>query len=177
MLASLLLGSLLAIAAQAQSITLGSLTISTNSAPSIAVPTGNYISYTSQSTVSSTSSLASTNGTYSRNGTNTASSSPSSTTGATLVLAGSSRSSSSSLNGPTSQTSTVAAPVNTQPCNNYPEFCSRKYSNITEVCAHNSAFAKPNNAESNQEYGIIVQLNDGIRMSECLDISANLHVP
>lgn len=54
--------------------------------------------------------------------------------------------------------------MNTVPCNNYPEFCNRKYSNITEVCAHNSAFAIPNNAGSNQEFGIIDQLNDGVRM-------------
>jgi len=54
--------------------------------------------------------------------------------------------------------------MNTQPCNSYPEFCNRKYSNITEVCAHNSAFAIPNNAGSNQALGIVDQLNDGVRM-------------
>lgn len=53
---------------------------------------------------------------------------------------------------------------NTAACNNYPEFCNRKYSNITEVCAHNAAFAVPRNAGSNQELGIIDQLNDGVRM-------------
>ncbi|KAL9585052.1 MAG: hypothetical protein Q9203_004413 [Teloschistes exilis] len=63
-----------------------------------------------------------------------------------------------------SRTSTSAQPTNTQPCNNYPEFCSRKYSNITQVAAHNSPFVAPNNAAANQALGVIDQLNDGIRM-------------
>ena len=58
----------------------------------------------------------------------------------------------------------AAAATNTQACNNYPEFCNRKYSNITEVCAHNSAFVKAGNAASNQAIDITRQLNDGIRM-------------
>lgn len=61
-------------------------------------------------------------------------------------------------------TTSAARPSNTQPCNNYPEFCTRKYSNITEVCAHNSPFAVRNNAGSNQALGVTAQLNDGIRM-------------
>lgn len=63
-------------------------------------------------------------------------------------------------------TGTTSAPSasNTAPCNNYPEFCDRKYSNITEVCAHNAAFAVPRNAGSNQELPILDQLNDGVRM-------------
>lgn len=36
--------------------------------------------------------------------------------------------------------------------------------NVTEVCAHNSAFVRANNAASNQAVEIIGQLNDGIRM-------------
>lgn len=52
--------------------------------------------------------------------------------------------------------------------NGYPEFCNRQYGNITEVCAHNSAFAIPNNAASNQALGIIDQLNDGVRMRRSL---------
>lgn len=64
-------------------------------------------------------------------------------------------------------TATNSAPAvsNTVPCNNYPEFCNRRYSNITEVCAHNSAFSTRNNAASNQVLNIVDQLNDGIRMS------------
>lgn len=51
----------------------------------------------------------------------------------------------------------------TTACNNYPEFCSRKFSNITEVSAHNSPFAEIGNLASNQEYAVTAQLNDGIR--------------
>jgi hypothetical protein len=77
---------------------------------------------------------------------------------ATDIIAGSSH----------TATTTSSAPIasNTVPCNNYPEFCNRKYSNITEVCAHNSAFSIKNNAASNQELGIVDQLNDGVRMSK-----------
>lgn len=73
------------------------------------------------------------------------------------------------ISGSNSQTATTtsSAPAvsNTVPCNNYPEFCSRKYSNITEVCAHNSAFSIKNNAASNQVLSIVDQLDDGVRMS------------
>ncbi|KAF2736363.1 PLC-like phosphodiesterase [Polyplosphaeria fusca] len=61
-------------------------------------------------------------------------------------------------------TTQAPQPTNTQPCNNYPEFCNRKYSNITEVCAHNSPFVRRNNAGANQAYGVTQQLDDGIRM-------------
>ncbi|KAK0277237.1 hypothetical protein LTR91_000303 [Friedmanniomyces endolithicus] len=64
----------------------------------------------------------------------------------------------------TATTSSAPLPSNTLPCNNHPEFCNRKYSNITEVCAHNSAFDIKNNAASNQALSISDQLNDGIRM-------------
>lgn len=73
-------------------------------------------------------------------------------------------------------TSSAAQPTNTVPCNNYPEFCNRRYSNITQVCSHNSAFAVKNNAASNQVYDITTQLNDGIRMCEyCSDNIAHHH--
>ncbi|KAI9805552.1 MAG: hypothetical protein M1825_000803 [Sarcosagium campestre] len=49
-------------------------------------------------------------------------------------------------------------------CNNYPEFCDRKYSNITEVCAHNSMFVGKGNPSANQELDVLTQLNDGVRM-------------
>ena len=67
-------------------------------------------------------------------------------------------------NGTATSTRTGAAATNTVPCNGWPEFCERKYSNITEVCAHNSAFVVPNNAGSNQQFGIRDQLDDGVRM-------------
>ncbi|RYN22847.1 putative secreted protein [Alternaria arborescens] len=65
---------------------------------------------------------------------------------------------------PTGTGTAPALPSNTQPCNNYLEFCSRKYSNITEVAAHNSPYTRQNNIARNQEYGVTQQLNDGIRM-------------
>jgi hypothetical protein len=65
---------------------------------------------------------------------------------------------------PTGSGTAPALPQNTQPCNNYVEFCDRKYSNITEVAAHNSPFTTPRNVGRNQEYGVTQQLNDGIRM-------------
>ncbi|KAF2204509.1 PLC-like phosphodiesterase, partial [Delitschia confertaspora ATCC 74209] len=48
-------------------------------------------------------------------------------------------------------------------CNLYSELCSRKFSNITTVVAHNSPFTRPHNALSNQDQPVITQLNDGIR--------------
>lgn len=61
-------------------------------------------------------------------------------------------------------TSTSATPVNTVPCNGYPELCSKSYSNITHVAAHNSPFVRPGNIASNQELPVLSQLNDGVRM-------------
>lgn len=63
----------------------------------------------------------------------------------------------------TSTTADVPAPTNTRPCNNYPEFCNRKYSNITEVGAHNSPFVRAGSAAANQQFPVTDQLNDGIR--------------
>ncbi|RYO97963.1 hypothetical protein DL764_007224 [Monosporascus ibericus] len=62
-----------------------------------------------------------------------------------------------------STTSTAPSVTNTQPCNNYPEFCQRRYSNITEVGCHNSPFITPNNLAANQKYDVTAQLNDGVR--------------
>ncbi|KAI1821370.1 PLC-like phosphodiesterase [Xylaria intraflava] len=68
---------------------------------------------------------------------------------------------------PTGNTSTVLPPssatANTQPCNNYVAFCSRKYSNITEVACHNSPFITAKNIAANQQYDVIQQLDDGVR--------------
>ncbi|POS87396.1 hypothetical protein EPUL_001110 [Erysiphe pulchra] len=60
--------------------------------------------------------------------------------------------------------SPTPTPINETPCNNYPEFCSRKYSNITEVSAHNSPFIRAGNAGANQALSVTAQLNDGIRL-------------
>ncbi|KAG5994025.1 hypothetical protein E4U54_003207 [Claviceps lovelessii] len=58
---------------------------------------------------------------------------------------------------------TSSAPQNTQPCNKHVEFCTRKYSNITNVGCHNSPFVRPGNSGSNQEVDVTTQLNDGVR--------------
>ncbi|MCJ1389218.1 hypothetical protein MMC18_002074 [Xylographa bjoerkii] len=58
----------------------------------------------------------------------------------------------------------IPSPTYTTPCNGFPEFCNRQYSNITYVAAHNSPFDIPNNLASNQDYGVITQLDNGIRM-------------
>ena len=65
----------------------------------------------------------------------------------------------------TSSSTSIETPTvtNTQPCNNYPEFCMRKYSNITEIGCHNSPFITPNNLAANQQYDVTAQLNDGVR--------------
>ncbi|KAG8427892.1 hypothetical protein J3459_006259 [Metarhizium acridum] len=57
----------------------------------------------------------------------------------------------------------TSAPTNTQPCNNHVEFCTRRYSNITNVGCHNSPFVRPGNSGSNQEVDVLTQLNDGVR--------------
>lgn len=153
------------------------------------VPTGSqvtYATYTATSTVPSgslsgsiellSSSIAGVNASsisFSSSSTSS-SSSPSSSTDSVTVLQGgqgaaSTISTTSAVNGTSnstakSATSSSAQPTNTQACNNYPEFCSRKYSNITYITAHNSPFVNPNNAAANQDYGVIAQLNDGVRM-------------
>lgn len=64
----------------------------------------------------------------------------------------------------TSSASATPLPTNTRPCNGYPEFCSRNYSNITMVAAHNSPFVMERNWAANQALDVTTQLNDGIRM-------------
>ncbi|KAJ5297868.1 hypothetical protein N7508_008117 [Penicillium antarcticum] len=61
-------------------------------------------------------------------------------------------------------TATNTPVVNTRPCNGYAEFCTKKYSNITMVTAHNSPFVRKNNVAANQALDVTSQLNDGIRM-------------
>ncbi|KAI6248031.1 hypothetical protein HI914_03623 [Erysiphe necator] len=73
---------------------------------------------------------------------------------------------STTSNGTTNSTSSspTPTPTNDTPCNNYPEFCSRKFGNITEVSAHNSPFIRAGNAGANQALSVTAQLNDGIRL-------------
>ncbi|KAL7799037.1 hypothetical protein V8C37DRAFT_407466 [Trichoderma ceciliae] len=72
----------------------------------------------------------------------------------------------------------VPQPTNTQPCNNYLDFCSRKYSNITQVGCHNSPFVRPGNSGSNQELPVKTQLDDGVRFLQGqMQWPANSSVP
>lgn len=68
-------------------------------------------------------------------------------------------------NATASSTATSQTPVaNHQPCNGWPEFCTRKYSNITMVAAHNSPFVRKGSVAANQALDVTTQLDDGIRM-------------
>ena len=136
------------------------------------LPTGSdvsYLSYATTSTLNGTTAIFQATMAVANVSSSSSASEHTTSTSVTL-LQGSMRSSSTVSNGTmtgnstASRTSSSAVPTNTQACNNYPEFCSRKYSNITYVAAHNSPFAVPNNAASNQQLGVIDQLNDGIRM-------------
>ena len=104
------------------------------------------------------------NGTSSATNNSTSTSSPTQT-----LLVGSSRTT-TSLNGTATGNSTAtstltsAQPTNTVPCNGYPEFCQRKFSNITHVAAHNSPFVRQDSLAANQMLNVETQLNDGIRM-------------
>jgi hypothetical protein len=76
------------------------------------------------------------------------------------------------INGTSSiTTSARPRPSNTRPCNGHPEFCQRRFSNISMVVAHNSPFVKAHNAASNQVLPVLTQLNDGIRGRKCRALS------
>lgn len=129
---------------------------------SVAVPSGSYdiitgTQFTAMTVLDTTT--ASVTGSMARNSSSSSSSNP------YLIVGGATT---TTRNGTATATTSTATPTNTQPCNGYPEFCSRKYSNITQVTAHNAALVKKNNAFSNQQVPIVGQLNDGIRMSEFL---------
>lgn len=124
-----------------------------------------YLSYTAQTPVTLTRTTSA-NGTLE---TITTTSMPSNsqitvaTTSASVTVIGGNTMNSTTNQTATSTTSSAAA-TNTIPCNGFPEFCNRKYSNITNIAAHNAAFVIKNNAASNQELPIRDQLNDGVRM-------------
>ena len=141
------------------------------------MPTGPGVTYlTYDSTSTANGSLTDFATTFANQNASTAisSSSSTSTSPSVTILQGTMGSESStapSLNGTgmrngtvSNTTSTSATPVNTRPCNNYPQLCDRKYSNITYVAAHNSPFKNSNNAAANQLLTVTDQLNDGIRM-------------
>ncbi|OIW31496.1 PLC-like phosphodiesterase, partial [Coniochaeta ligniaria NRRL 30616] len=118
---------------------------------------------TSKSTLAT--SLASGDTSIVQNATSTSSNT---NTDSTTILTGSATTKSSTTlrgNGTASVTSSSPPePINTTPCNNYPEFCARRYSNITMVAAHNSPFVRTGSAAANQEYPVTTQLDDGIRL-------------
>lgn len=135
-------------------------------------PTGSYQSYSttitlsgegdSGATMSDSSAMASPTGSNSSSTYTTSSDSVTVLVGGmqTTVIGNASTTASRSA----SATPSSSPFVNTQPCNGYPELCSRKYSNITMVAAHNSPFVKPGNVAANQVLDVTTQLNDGIRM-------------
>ncbi|KAI0143901.1 PLC-like phosphodiesterase [Hypoxylon sp. NC0597] len=129
-----------------------------------ATPTGPYQSFSTQITLGtdlgSIGSVASSMGSD-----NITRSTISSSTSDTVTFLTGSAATTTTLAGNFSSSTTSPTPqvTNTQPCNNYPEFCSRKYSNITHVACHNSPFITPNNLAANQQYDVTAQLNDGVR--------------
>lgn len=131
------------------------------------VPTGSQVSYKTYNTTSTIASGSLSGATELLANTiavtNGSTESTSSSQSVTLLRGRPSPTASNSSSNATS-TTTSDQPTNTRPCNNYPEFCARSYSNITYVAAHNSPFVKPGNAAANQLYGVTEQLNDGIRM-------------
>ncbi|KAI1443466.1 PLC-like phosphodiesterase [Annulohypoxylon stygium] len=127
-------------------------------------PTGTYESFSSQITLGTdlgtTGSIATSMGTD-----NVTRSTISSSSSDTVTFLTGSAVTTTTLAGNFSSSTTSAVPTvtNTQPCNNYAEFCTRKYSNITNVACHNSPFITPNNLAANQQYDVTAQLNDGVR--------------
>jgi len=133
------------------------LTILTGTKPAnAATATGTYQTFSSTITLATTAL----SGTSTIVGNATTKSSSSSAETVTFLTG-----SASTASGNFSTTATVAVPVptNTRPCNNYPEFCERKYSNITVVGCHNSPFVRAGSAAANQQLGVTDQLNDGVR--------------
>jgi hypothetical protein len=184
-------GCLFAIAANAQDSS--SQSIITLTGATETTPTGSYLSYASTITVPTTTSSSAistsvvvstiTSGGSTRTTTlgtitifgigtvmtsnATGSGTSTQTTDSQVILSGRPRTTTSvngTANSTSTRTSSSAEATNTTPCNNYPEFCSRPYGNITEVAAHNSPFVKPGNAASNQALDVTTQLNDGIRL-------------
>ena len=136
------------------------------------LPADSGISYLSYSSTRSFNASATSNASVSVNAGFTATISNMSSSSPTVTLLqgstgadGAFRTSNNSTNSTARSTSSSSEPpTNTQACNHHPEFCTRKYSNITQVAAHNSPFVNANNAAANQLLPVIDQLNDGVRM-------------
>ncbi|KAF1930115.1 PLC-like phosphodiesterase [Didymella exigua CBS 183.55] len=87
----------------------------------------------------------------------------SSTTEEVIGITGLAPTASGNATASTSTTARARSTQNTTPCNGHPEYCSRRFSNVSMVVAHNSPFVRPRNAASNQVLEVITQLTDGIR--------------
>lgn len=178
LLQSLKYGCLLVAVVQAQPTTTitgsATLSISTTGVSEATLPTGSYVTYSSTITIPSSelSTFGSITNVASSMGIgNMTSSTIATPSESRTVLQGTKSPTISAVNGTViqnatasaSSTSSSAQPTNTRPCNNYAEFCNRKYSNITMVSAHNSPFDVPGNLASNQDLPVTIQLNDGVR--------------
>lgn len=124
------------------------------------MPTGSYQSVSSTVTLETTATPADL-GSPTGNATDEDAATPLDTNTVTYITG--SATSSASVNTTASSTSAAPRPTNTRPCNNYPELCARKYSNITQVGCHNSPFVRAGSAAANQELPVTDQLNDGVR--------------
>lgn len=136
-------------------------------------PTGTYQSYSTTITLSGDDEGSATmSASASRTGSNSSSTYTTSSDSVTVLVGGMQTTvignASTSASRSASATPSSSPVVNTQPCNGYPELCTRKYSNITMVAAHNSPFIKPGNVAANQVLDVTTQLNDGIRMCMCI---------
>ena len=126
-------------------------------------PTGLYDTPSTTITLGTTSLPESGSVVANATGSTSSSSSASSVTLTYLTGSASTTTKTASRNITTSAETAEPVPTNTRPCNNYPEFCNRKYSNITVVGCHNSPFVRPGSAAANQQLGVVDQLNDGVR--------------
>ncbi|GKT50295.1 putative serine carboxypeptidase [Colletotrichum spaethianum] len=125
-------------------------------------PTGPYATYTSRITLTN-GDLSTMTGTMTVTG-NVTQTTTNSVGQSVVIISGQTSVVTSTVTGNATQSTTApAGPTNTQPCNNYVEFCDRKYSNITEIGCHNSPFVRPGNSASNQALDVTTQLNDGVR--------------
>ncbi|KAI8960956.1 PLC-like phosphodiesterase [Daldinia sp. FL1419] len=140
-------------------------TDSTVTLSEIETPTGPYQSFATQVTLGTDLGSINTDGTSITSNSTSKSTIKSSKSETVTFLTGSVVTTTALSGGNVTSSSSAPTPevTNTQPCNNYPEFCSRKYSNITYVACHNSPFITPNNLAANQQYDVTSQLNDGVR--------------
>lgn len=136
------------------------------------VPTGDYITYSSTVYLTADGSVVGSTavpvtGTPGSNTSTATNATITSTSDSVTVLMGGQTTitGNATMNSTQSSTPTPSStPVNTQPCNGYPEFCDRRYSNITMIAAHNSPFSVQGNVASNQALNVNYQLDDGVRM-------------